>query len=107
MTKFTLKTYPVGEIWGGTRFYDGSAGPAPLNATQNFIQDNEDPKAAVIVTGELTIESLVYVWVVFYFYNGTTPASGVFDEFNAIVLFSDSVITQPYAYLVSDLLTSG
>ena len=87
-------------IWGGTRFYDGSAGPALLNATQNFIQYNEDPKAAVIVTGELTIENLLYVWVVFYFYNGTTPAPGVFDEFNAIVPVSDSVITQPYASLV-------
>lgn len=86
---------------GGTRFHDGSAGSALLNATQNFIQYKEDPKVAVIVTGELTIENLVYVWVVFYFYNGTTPAPRVFDEFNAIVPVLDSVITQPYASLVS------
>ena len=47
------------------------------------------------------LKNLVYVWVVFYFYNGTTPAPGVFDEFNAIVPVSDSVMTQPYASLVS------
>ena len=87
-------------IWGDTHFYNGIADPAILNATQNFIQYNEDPKAAVIITGELTIESLVYVWVIFFFYNGTTPAPRVFDEFNAIAPVSDSVITQPYASLV-------
>ena len=77
MTKFTLKTYPVGMIWGGTRSYAGTAGPALLNASENFIQYNNDPKAAIIVTGELTVENLVYLWVVFYFYNGTTPPPGV------------------------------
>lgn len=62
--------------WGGTCLYAGSGGSALPNTTQNFIQYYEDLKLAAIVTGDLTIESLVYVWGVFYLYDGTAPALG-------------------------------
>jgi len=72
-----------------------------LNATQSFIEENNDPKAAVIVTGELAIENLVQTWEIFFFYNGTTPPPGVFDEFNAIIPVIDQVTTQSYASLLT------
>lgn len=93
----------MGTIWGGTRFYDGTEGSAIINATQDFIENNNDPKAAIIVTGELTVDSLLPFWTVFFFYNGTTPAPGVFDEFNAIVPVVDQVVAQSYASFVCSL----
>jgi len=103
VTRFTLRTFPVGTIWGGIRNYDATKGSAILNATQHFIEKNEDRKAAVIVTGELAVESLVQVWTIFFFYNGTAPAPGVFDEFNAIIPLLDQVKPQRYAaFLLSN-----
>jgi len=54
-----------------------------------------------VVTGEYIIEGLVQAWTVFFFYNGTEPAPGVFDEFNAILPLLDQVKPQRYASLVS------
>ncbi|PMD47417.1 FAD-binding domain-containing protein [Hyaloscypha variabilis F] len=102
VTKFTLKTYPIPPmVWGGTRTYSGLDASALLNATQNFIQNNNDPKAAVIVTGSLAIENLAELFVLFYFYDGPTPPAGIFDEFDAIVPIADQVSTQSYADIVN------
>jgi hypothetical protein len=51
----------------------------------------------VIVTSEVTIDTLVEIWMVFMFYNGVSPPAGVFDAFNAIQPISDSVKVQSYA----------
>jgi len=59
------------------------------------------------VTGELAVESLVQVWTVFFFYNGTAPAPGVFDEFNAIIPLLDQVRPQSYASFVSPVFRLG
>lgn len=88
------------KVWGGTRTYSGLDASALLNATQNFIQNNNDPKAAVIVTGTVAIENLAQLFVLFFFYDGPTPPSGVFDEFDAVVPLSDQTSTQPYADIV-------
>lgn len=85
---------------GGTRTYAGIDASALLNATQNFVQHNNDPKAAVIVTGSLAIENLAELFVLFFFYDGPTPPVGVFDEFDAIIPIADQVSTQSYADIV-------
>jgi hypothetical protein len=87
-------------VWGGTRIYAGTDASALLNATQTFIQNNNDPKAAVIVTGSLAIDSLAELFVLFFFYDGPTPPAGVFDEFDAIIPIDDGVSTQSYADIV-------
>ncbi|TVY29461.1 putative FAD-linked oxidoreductase [Lachnellula hyalina] len=100
VTKFTLKTYPIGtdgQVWAGTRIYDATKLSAVLNATQHFIEYNDDPKAAVIVTLDIAVDTLVQVAVVFFFYDGETPQGGVFDEFNALIPTSDQVTTQTYS----------
>ncbi|TVY21400.1 putative FAD-linked oxidoreductase [Lachnellula arida] len=100
VTKFTLKTYPIGtdgQVWAGTRTYDVTKLSAVLNATQHFIEYNDDPKAAVIVTLDIAVDTLVQVAVVFFFYDGETPQGGVFDEFNALIPISDQVTTQTYS----------
>jgi hypothetical protein len=88
------------QVWGGIRSYDGTRASAVLNATQKFIQNVEDPKAAIIPNGELVIGGLVKVFVVFFFYNGETPPPGVFNMFDSIPSITNQVKTQSYANFV-------
>jgi hypothetical protein len=88
------------QVWGGTRTYSGLDASALLNATQNFIQNNNDPKAAVIVTGSFAIENLAELFVLFFFYDGPTPPAGIFDEFDAVIPIEDQVSTQSYYNIV-------
>lgn len=102
VTKFTMKTHAIGQVWGGIRSYAATEAEALLNATENFNENyGSHPEAAVIVTGEITIESLLEIFVVFFFYDGATPPAGVFDEFNAIPTLTDGVKVQSYYDLVS------
>ncbi|TVY68869.1 putative FAD-linked oxidoreductase, partial [Lachnellula suecica] len=104
VTSFTMKAYPIGtagNVWGGLRSYSGIYAEELINATQAFTA-NFDPKAAVIVTGEIAIDSLLDIFVVFLFYDGAAPPAGVFDAFDALPTISDDVKTRTYA----DLLTS-
>ncbi|KAF4625739.1 hypothetical protein G7Y89_g12424 [Cudoniella acicularis] len=104
VTKFTMKTHPIGQIWGGIRSYAATEAAAILNATQDFtVNYYKDPKAAVIVTGEITIENLLETFIVFFFYDGPSPPAGVFDEFNAIPFLTDGTKVQSYY----DLINSG
>ena len=48
MTKFTLKTFPQGQVWGGMITYLGDKFDALAEATSNFVTNNRDPKAAII-----------------------------------------------------------
>lgn len=77
--------------------------PAIINATQHFIQNNNDPKAAIIVTLDLAVDSLLRLAVVFFFYDGPAPPGAVFDEFNSIIPTLDQVTTQNYTAIVSKL----
>ncbi|RDL40051.1 FAD-binding-containing protein [Venustampulla echinocandica] len=102
VTKFTMKTHVIGQIWGGIRSYDASEAAALLNATQDFNANyDKHPKAAVIVTGEIAVSTLLEFFVVFFFYDGPTPPTGVFDAFNAIPTLTDGVKVQSYYDLVN------
>lgn len=52
------------------------------------------------MTGNIAIEDLAEIFVLFFFYDGPTPPAGVFDEFDAIVPTLDQVSTQSYADIV-------
>jgi hypothetical protein len=88
------------QVWGELGLYSGLDASALLNATQNFIQNNNDPKAAVIVTGSFAIENLAELFVLFFFYDGPTPPAGIFDEFDAVIPIEDQVSTQSYYDIV-------
>jgi len=53
------------------------------------------------VTGEIAIDSLLETFIVFFFYDGASPPTGVFDEFNAIPFLTDGTQVQSYYDLVS------
>jgi hypothetical protein len=51
VTRFDMKVYPQGSVWGGLTFHDISLGIRPLEYLVNFIQTlREDPKGMSYVT---------------------------------------------------------
>ena len=96
-----MRTHAIGQVWGGIRSYAATEAEALLNATQEFNENyDQHPKAAVIVTGEIAIDSLLEIFVVFLFYDGPTPPADVFAAFNALPSITDGVKVQSYYDLV-------
>jgi hypothetical protein len=98
VTRFTLKTYPMGQVWGGYRTYTGGKAPALMKAVRTFTENYPDPKAAIIVTAERVLD--INMWLMFFFYDGPEVPKGVFDEFLAISHITDSTKTRSYADLL-------
>lgn len=102
MTKFTVKAYPIGKVWGGTRVYDESKTEELYKTMHKFIPySNEDPKAAIIVTS-LILTGGSKLNLLFYFYDGEQPpTSGPFADFLKIKSTLSSTKTQSYPDLAS------
>jgi hypothetical protein len=73
-----------------------------LAAFQDFTENPVDPKAAVILTLERVAG--INIFLLFKFYDGPTPPTGVFKGFEGIPSISDSSKTQYYGDLVSLVL---
>jgi len=103
VTKFTLRTHDMGDVWGGQRIYSAAQFSTVFSAVTTFIAANKDPKAAIIPTlvaqpagpGNTTIVSVVY-----FFYDGPTPPVDVFAAFDAIAAVLDTTHTQRYPQLL-------
>lgn len=104
VTTYVLKTYPIGQIWGGNLVFLGAQKTdGILSAVRNFTEHYDDPKAAIIATSELTLGNSTDLWILFLFYDGLEPPTGIFDEFLALKPDINSCKTRSY----SDLLTSN
>jgi len=71
-----------------------------LSATQDFIENNEDPRAAMFATFEFLLKGLDEFAAVFLFYDGESPPNGLFDDFLNIPNTSNQLQTQSYSSLV-------
>ncbi|KAH9033379.1 hypothetical protein EDB85DRAFT_1890260 [Lactarius pseudohatsudake] len=78
VTKFTYKTVPQGQVWGGTLNYNVLD---LVKALLKFQQKN-DTKAALNVPVIYTPAGVISAAIIFY--NAPTPAPGIFDDFLAI-----------------------
>jgi hypothetical protein len=97
-----MTTHPIGtagQVWGGIRSYSGLHAEELINATQAFTA-SYDPKSAVIATGEIVIDGLLDLFIIFFFYDAATPPMGLFDAFDAVPHISDDVKTRSYYDLV-------
>lgn len=94
VTEFTFETFPIGNVWGGYKIYSLDQKDALLRATHNLVSDYYDSKAAVIVTFSSTldifVDTLVDIFVVFFFYNAPTGPGEILAEFNAIPSLIDA-----------------
>ncbi|QPC78028.1 hypothetical protein HYE68_008780 [Fusarium pseudograminearum] len=101
VTKFTIKAYPIGKVWGGLRTYDDSKTDELYQAMHKFIPyNNEDPKAAIITTS-LILTGGSRINLMFYFYDGEKPpTTGPFADFLKIKSTLDTTKTQTYPELL-------
>ncbi|KAJ7082665.1 FAD dependent oxidoreductase [Mycena belliarum] len=98
VTKFTLQTFPQGQVWGGLITYTVAHLPAVAAAVAKFASTVEDPKAGLLPTwnfllGQPGVSNLL-------FYDGSTPPEGLFDDFLAIPHLTMDVSTRDFLSLV-------
>lgn len=94
VTEFRFRTYPVGQVWGGYKIYSKSKKSALMDAVQDLTANYNDPKAAVIVTFSTTLDALVDIFVVFYFYNDPNGPGEILKKFNEIPALIDATKTR-------------
>ncbi|KAH8982960.1 FAD dependent oxidoreductase [Lactarius akahatsu] len=100
VTKFTYKTVPQGQIWGGTLRYDVDKLDLVKEAVLKFQLVN-DTKANVNVYVIYTPAGAVSIGLVFY--NAPTPAPGIFDDFLAIPTNQSDVKTRSFVDIFDSL----
>ncbi|KAJ7734465.1 hypothetical protein B0H16DRAFT_1577893 [Mycena metata] len=98
VTKFTMKTFARGQVWGGVIAYSSDQLPAVQAAIANFAANSTDPKAQIItacnfMNGSLQVDNIM-------FYDGPTPPAGVFDEFLNIPNVGKDLTTRSFLSLV-------
>ncbi|TFK52879.1 FAD-binding domain-containing protein [Heliocybe sulcata] len=98
VTRFTLQTFPQGNVWGGLLTFTENVIPQVTAAAANFSANVTDTKAGIITTynfllGEPGVSQLL-------FYDGETPPDGIFDEFLAVPYFTKDIETRSFSSLV-------
>ncbi|KAF1851591.1 FAD binding domain-containing protein [Cucurbitaria berberidis CBS 394.84] len=101
VTKYTVQTHAIGDVWGGFCIYDASQEDKLYAALHTFVADGaQDPKAAIIFTN-LIATGGAKTDVVYYFYDGPTPpTSGPFANFLTIPALQCLPRTQKYSELL-------
>ncbi|KAI0340261.1 FAD-binding domain-containing protein [Trametopsis cervina] len=97
VTRFIMKAYPQGQVWGGLMVIDGLHLDAVTEATAKFSSDVTDPKAQIIPTYDFLTSPIVSLLM---FYDAPTPPSGIFDDFLAIPSLDKDVKTRSFLSLV-------
>ncbi|KAI9458759.1 hypothetical protein HD554DRAFT_2207065 [Boletus coccyginus] len=109
VTRFTLKTFPQTQVWGGVITYTADVLDQVNLATANFAANNTDPKAVIITSyNYLLIEASPFAAPslksdstdLIIFYDAPIPPAGIFDEFLAIPSFTQSVSTRSFSSFV-------
>ncbi|KAH9013689.1 FAD-binding domain-containing protein [Lactarius hengduanensis] len=100
VTKFTYKTVPQGQVWGGTLNYNVDQLDLVKEAVLKFQQKN-DTKAALNVPVNYTPAGAISAALVFY--NAPTPAPGIFDDFLAIPTNQSDVKTRSFVDMFNSL----
>ncbi|KAF8337005.1 FAD-binding domain-containing protein [Cantharellus anzutake] len=95
VTRFTLKTYPQGQIWAGLILYSGSQWSKLADAIVDFQHSNTDPNANVLPVFN-QYASGTQVTTVLVFYNKPTAPPGLFDRFLNIPSISQNVTTRNF-----------
>ncbi|KAH6903182.1 hypothetical protein BKA70DRAFT_1155463 [Coprinopsis sp. MPI-PUGE-AT-0042] len=79
VTSFTLRTFPIGKVWGGTLQYPADQLEAMIEATAEYSAKPSVPKATLATQFYAANGSTTGAAIMFY--NGETPPEGLFDAF--------------------------
>jgi hypothetical protein len=98
VTKFTLRTYPMTNAWGGLRAYAAADRAAVFAGLADFVENNhKDPNAAVIFTSGMGSVSVMFV----YLGGGTPPPENAFGKLGKIKASMDTCKTATYESLIT------
>ncbi|THH28908.1 hypothetical protein EUX98_g5290 [Antrodiella citrinella] len=100
VTKFTLKTYPQGQVWGGAVTLSEDAAVQINAATLKFFTEVTDPKAAIISSFDFEPSLNISVCSLLLFYDAPQPPAGMFDDFLLEGALVSNVSTRSFLSLV-------
>ncbi|KAF8899586.1 hypothetical protein CPB84DRAFT_1847608 [Gymnopilus junonius] len=89
VTRFTLQTFPPGQVWGGSIQFAASSVPNATAALLNFNANVVDPKASVVTSYNFALGALEESF-----------SDGIFDEFLAIPYSTRDISTRSFLSLV-------
>ncbi|KAH7887220.1 hypothetical protein F5I97DRAFT_1120742 [Phlebopus sp. FC_14] len=98
VTKFTLKTFPQTQVWGGVIMFTANTLDQVNSATANFATYNSDPKASMIVTYNFLLGEPGATVIIFY--DAPQPPPGLFADFLAIPFLTKDISTRSFLSLV-------
>ncbi|KAL4069900.1 hypothetical protein V8B97DRAFT_1900693 [Scleroderma yunnanense] len=99
VTRFTLKTFPQGQVWGGIITYPATSTDQVNAAAADFAANNSDPRAEILWLYEYVVGVVPFVSVTL-FYNDPTPPTGLFEKFLSIPSLTEDVNTRSFLSLV-------
>ncbi|KJA22119.1 hypothetical protein HYPSUDRAFT_41246 [Hypholoma sublateritium FD-334 SS-4] len=100
VTKFTMRTHPQTQVWGGSIYNMESVLPDIEAATVAFQESVTDPKAAVIMTYNYVPSAQQIITTQMLFYDAPEPPAGIFDAFLAIPSVLFDVKTRSFLSLI-------
>ncbi|KAJ3780791.1 hypothetical protein GGU10DRAFT_278748 [Lentinula aff. detonsa] len=108
VTKFTLKTYPQTEVWGGSIIYSGTEFASVSAAVLNYTSNNKDIKTGIQCTfatlqGQIVLKDIIMANL---FYDAPAPAPGIFDSFLLIPSISSDIGARSYLSLIQSANTN-
>ncbi|KAJ3521485.1 hypothetical protein NMY22_g12295 [Coprinellus aureogranulatus] len=102
VTKFTLKTFPQGKVWGGMLTYaHPDVFPAVSAATAKFSAEVTDPKASLLST--VTFYNGMPLINIQLFYDAPEPPAGIFDDFLNTTTVANSVASQTFLSMINSV----
>ncbi|KAJ3506903.1 hypothetical protein NLJ89_g6600 [Agrocybe chaxingu] len=93
VTSLTLKTFPIGQVWGGSLQVTGDL-TAMIDAAVEYSAKPSVPEATLAV--EFLAVNGTATGLIIMFYDGPTPPPGLFDAFVNLPNSSGSVKTQSF-----------
>ncbi|KAI0043439.1 FAD-binding domain-containing protein [Auriscalpium vulgare] len=102
VTKFTLKSYPQTDVWGGVALYSTQYVDSVNAAAAKFSATAPDKKAVVLPSYSNTPTGAIVIGLLI-FYDGPSPPAGIFDDFLAIPYETLAVQTQSFVSFVKSL----
>ncbi|KIJ66311.1 hypothetical protein HYDPIDRAFT_174448 [Hydnomerulius pinastri MD-312] len=107
VTRFTLRTFPQTQVWGGFISYTPDHVERVNQATANFAANTTDPKAALMITYDYFASRHALAPSALVFYNAPTPPAGLFDEFLAIPALVTNVSTLSFSALIKTSMANA
>ncbi|XP_006453769.1 hypothetical protein AGABI2DRAFT_181818 [Agaricus bisporus var. bisporus H97] len=100
ITSVTVKTWPTGDIWGGTIAYSIEHNDEIMKAVEEFSVENTDVKAQLQAVYTLTKEKAF--WQIIFFYDAPDSSPAPFKAFLSIPSTSDTTEVTTHSQFVKN-----